>query len=75
MPGVIPEIHNRDLSATFSDFGDSSLIITYIYFIRKSADPREATSKVNFEILRRFSEEGLNFALPAQTVHLKKSDS
>jgi len=75
MPDVIPEMHHKELSATFSDFGSSSLNITYIYFIRKSADIRESTSKVNFEILRRFNEEGLDFAFPSQTVYLENKDS
>jgi MscS family membrane protein len=70
LPDVVLEIHHKDLSATFSDFGDSSLNITYIYFIRKSADIRETISKVNFEILRRFNGAGLDFAYPTQTVYL-----
>jgi MscS family membrane protein len=62
MPNTIKDIHNKDLSATFSDFGDYALIITYIYFIRKSApDVMEATSKVNFEILNQFNQAGINF--------------
>ncbi len=73
LPDVVSEIHHRDLSATFSDFGSSSLNITFIYFIRKPANIREANSKVNFEILRRFNEAGLDFAFPSQTVYLEKS--
>lgn len=73
LPDVVSEIHHRDLSATFSEIGSSSLDITYVYFIRKSANYREATSKVNFEILRSFNEAGLKFALPSQTVYLEKS--
>jgi MscS family membrane protein len=72
LPDKIAEIHHKDLSATFSDFASSSLDITYIYFIRKSANVREANSKVNFEILRCFNEAGLNFAFPSQTVYLEK---
>jgi len=75
LPDEVAEIHHRDLSATFSDFGSSSLDITYIYFIRKSVNTREAASKVNFEILRRFNKAGLNFAFPSQTVYLEKGQS
>jgi MscS family membrane protein len=71
IPDVIPEVHHKDLSATFSEIGNSSFNITYIYFIRKNADIRETNSKVNFEILSRFNKEGLHFALPAQTVYLE----
>jgi MscS family membrane protein len=71
MPKIIPEVSDRDLAATFSDYGDSALLITFIYFIRKPADIRETISKVNFEILRTFNEAGLNFAFPTQTVYLE----
>ena len=30
--------------------------------------------KVNFEILRRFNEAGIDFAFPTQTVHLANDD-
>jgi len=57
--------------AVFSDFGDSALLITYIYYITKGMDIRESTSKVNFEILNRFNNAGLNFAFPTQTVYIE----
>ena len=61
-----------DTIAVFSEFGDSAMILTYIYYIRKSADIRESTSKVNFAILERFSAAQLDFAFPTQTVHIGK---
>jgi MscS family membrane protein len=66
LPDVIPAVRHHDLSAVFSDFGNSSFNITYTYFIRKSADINETTSKVNLEILRRFNEEEVKFAIPLQ---------
>ena len=75
MPSVIKEIDSRGLSATFSDFGDSALLITYIYFIKKtSPDVMESTSKVNFEILEQFNKNGLDFAFPTQTIFVEQSD-
>ncbi|MDR1336846.1 MAG: mechanosensitive ion channel family protein [Tannerella sp.] len=71
IPRAVPEVSDRDLVATFSDYGDSAMLITFIYFIRKPADIRETVSKVNFEILRTFSAAGLNFAFPTQTVYLE----
>jgi MscS family membrane protein len=73
IPQAIPEVTDRDLVATFSEYGDSALLITFIYFIRKQADIRETISKVNFEILRTFNEAGLNFAFPTQTVYLESN--
>ncbi|MDR1103090.1 MAG: mechanosensitive ion channel family protein [Tannerella sp.] len=71
IPRAVPEVSDRELAATFSDYGDSALLITFIYFIRKPADIRETVSRVNFEILRTFNEAGLNFAFPTQTVYLE----
>jgi MscS family membrane protein len=73
IPHSIAEVHKKDLYATFSEFGDSALIITFVYFIRKPADIRETISAVNFEILRVFNEAGLNFAFPTQTVLLENN--
>ncbi|MDR2120119.1 MAG: mechanosensitive ion channel family protein [Tannerella sp.] len=73
IPETVRDVHKRDLYATFSEFGDSALVITFIYFIRKTADIRETVSVVNFEILRAFGEAGLNFAFPTQTIFLENS--
>ncbi|MDR3268504.1 MAG: mechanosensitive ion channel family protein [Tannerella sp.] len=70
IPQTVSDINDKDLVATFSEFGESALIITFVYFIRKQADIRETISKVNFEILRTFSDAGLNFAFPSQTIYL-----
>jgi MscS family membrane protein len=71
MPNRIPGVRDKDFTALFSDFGDSALVITYIYFIRKSADIFDTRSAVNFEILRAFTEAGLSFAFPSRTVYLE----
>lgn len=71
MPGRVSDIRNSDMAAGFFEFGDSALIIRFIYFIRKSADILETRSKVNFEILNAFTQAGLNFAFPSQTVYLE----
>ncbi|MDR0814271.1 MAG: mechanosensitive ion channel [Bacteroidales bacterium] len=57
----------------FSDFGDSALILTYWYYIKKGENNYETTSKVNLEVLSRFNAAGLNFAFPTQTVYLEKT--
>jgi MscS family membrane protein len=72
IPSAVSEVHEKDLCATFSEFGASALTITFVYFIRKQADIRETVSKVNFEILRTFGEAGLNFAFPTHTVYLEQ---
>ncbi|MDR1524704.1 MAG: mechanosensitive ion channel family protein [Tannerella sp.] len=73
MPGRIPGVKERDLVAVFHEFGDSALIIRFIYFIRKQADNLETKSKVNFEILNAFTQAGLDFAFPTQTLYFGNS--
>lgn len=76
IPSTINEIDSKELSATFSDFSDSALIINFVYFIKKSSpDFMESTSRVNLEILTRFNEKGLSFAFPTQTLYIQKEES
>ena len=69
MPDEVSGVKDRDIVACFYEFGDSALIIRFIYFIRKSADILETRSNVNFEILIAFTDAGLHFAYPTQTVY------
>lgn len=59
--------------AFFAGFGDSSLNITFIYYIRKEANIAATQNTMNLEILKRFEAVGLEFAFPTQTVHLAKA--
>ena len=73
MPNRIVEVSDKDLVVSFTNFADSALVITFVYFIRKLADTYEVRSKVNQEILRSFNQAGLNFAYPSQTVYIENS--
>ncbi|MFT5823231.1 MAG: MscS family membrane protein [Crocinitomix sp.] len=53
----------------FNAFGDFSLGIAFIYFIRKEADIFETQTKMNLAILRQFGEHNLDMAFPTQTVY------
>lgn len=75
LPQTIEEINRNNVTVSFSEFGDSALIITFIYFINKSADITQTTSKVNFEILKRFNDAKLDFAFPSQTVYVNKVEN
>jgi len=72
---VLQEINGAEAGVTdepkigFSDFGESSLNIIYIYYIRKEADIIGTQSAVNMEILRRFNAEDLEFAFPTRTLY------
>lgn len=55
----------------FDAFGDSAMIIQYVYYIKKGADIMAAKTTVNMKILERFSEAKLEFAFPSQTIYTK----
>jgi MscS family membrane protein len=53
----------------FTGFGDFSLNISLIYYIKSGEDIFVTQSYINSEILKRFNEEGLEFAFPTQTIY------
>lgn len=64
----------KDVLATFDSFGDFSLNILFVYYIRapRESNTFEETSKVNMAVLEKFNAAGLNFAFPTQTVIVDK---
>ncbi|MFK5855843.1 MAG: mechanosensitive ion channel family protein [Bacteroidota bacterium] len=56
----------------FTAFGDFSLNIRYIYFIKKGSDVFGTKTKVNLEILKQFNDKKLEFAFPTQTLYTVK---
>lgn len=73
MSSKIEYVSPKDLIANFSDFTDSALVITFIYFIENKGDIGKVTSDVNMEILTSFNHAGLNFAFPTQTLYLESN--
>ena len=58
----------------FDSFGDFSLNILFIYWIKKGSPIVPTQDAVNMQILKRFNEAGLNFAFPTQSIYLEKSN-
>jgi len=54
---------------SFTEFGDFSLNILLIYYIKKGADILQTQNDINLEILRQFNAAGLEFAFPTQTLY------
>lgn len=54
---------------SFSEFGASSLNLTFVYYISKGEDIPAVQTAINMAILREFSASGLDFAFPTQTVY------
>jgi len=59
----------ENISIGFDTFGDFSLGILFIYFIKKGEDNLGVQTLMNLAILRRFGEEGLEMAFPTQTIY------
>lgn len=75
MPNKVQNVSPNDIVANFSDFLDSSLVITFIFFIKKEGDIGKVSSDVNMEILSSFNKAGLNFAFPSQTLYVEKTEA
>jgi MscS family membrane protein len=60
---------NEDVVVFFGGFGDSSMNITFIYYIRKGASIAATQNAINMAILRQFNAAKLEFAFPTQTLH------
>ncbi len=71
LPEQIPSMKN-DVVVSFTTFGDFSLGITFIYYIKRRSDIFGTQSDVNLAILKKFNAEGWNFAFPTQTVYTIK---
>ena len=52
--------------AALTGFGESSFKVTFIVFVRKGADYFGTLNCLNLEILKRFAEGGIDFAVPTR---------
>ncbi len=73
MPDKVKYVSKKDMVVSFSEFADSALIITFIYYIEKKGNVAETNTSVNMEILSSYNNAGLNFAFPTQTIYLEKN--
>ena len=73
----VPDINSdpeRPPRVYFSDFNDWALNIYMSYWVRPPDYwlYQEVNERVNFEIMKLFETEGIEFAFPSQTLYLKK---
>lgn len=54
---------------SFTTWGDFSMGIFCVYYIKSDDYILSAQSEINLEILKRFNAEGLEFAFPTQTIY------
>lgn len=71
---ILKKINEENESTTeesvqmFSGYGDFSLNILYIYYIKSGESWWEVPNSMNLAILRQFNEAGLEFAFPTHTI-------
>jgi MscS family membrane protein len=76
----VPEINSDPETPPrvyFSDFNDWALNIYMSYWV-KPPDYwiyHEVNERINFQIMKLFEAEGIEFAFPSQTLYLKKEDN
>jgi len=77
---ILKEIaaNNNDLeenvSTGFNSFGDFSLGIIFIYYIKKDSDILGTQTAINLEILKQFGTHSLDMAFPTQTIYNIKEE-
>ncbi len=64
--------HTQDCVVAFDSFGDFSLNIMMLYWVKKGSPIVATQDMVNMEILRRFNEAKLDFAFPTQSLIIEK---
>lgn len=68
-----PDVDPEFIVVNFSDFGDSSLDITVIYFV-KGIDYKEylaTKERINLAIMRKLEELGLSIAFPTRSIYIE----
>jgi MscS family membrane protein len=66
-----PGVKDEDTAVGFNAFGDFSLGILFIYYIKKGEDNLAVQTAINLEILKQFNAAKLDMAFPTQTVYHK----
>ncbi len=74
IPNKVEYASSKDVLANFTEFADSALVITFIFFIEKKGNNAKVTSDVYLEILTAFNKAGLSFAFPSQTIYIDKEE-
>jgi MscS family membrane protein len=75
----VPEVNTdpeKPPRVYFSDFNDWSLNIYMSYWVKPANYwlYHQVNERVNFEIMKHFEAEKIDFAFPSQTLYVKKSD-
>ena len=61
-------LDSENTSIGFNNFGDFSLGIIFIYYIKSGENILNVQTNINLEILNKFNSEKLDFAFPTHTI-------
>ncbi len=64
--------HTQDCVVAFDSFGDFSLNIVVIYWIKSGSPIAKTNDEINMQILKEFNQNKLEFAFPTQTIVVQK---
>ncbi len=65
--------HTQDAVIAFDSFGDFSLNVLVLYWIKKGSPIVKIQDEINIQILTKFNKKKLNFAFPTQSIVLEKN--
>ncbi len=74
---IVKDIQDIEIgNIVFDELSSSSLNFTIIYYVLDGDYNKHLNIKdyINFEIIKKFKENNINFAFPSQTVYVKQSE-
>lgn len=71
-----PDVSTRyEPRIRFSNFGESSLDFTLLYWSLRLLDAEDLKSEIRFEINKRFRDENIEIPFPQRDLHFKSNDT
>ena len=73
LPGQVNGVNMDEVTAVFSEYGDSALVLKFTYHINSDGNVLTTPSEMNLKILETFNAAGFEFAFPTQTVYIHEN--
>lgn len=76
LPAKIKDVSKdpSNVTAVFSEYADSALVLNFYYYIEKQGDILNVMSEMNLAILESFDSAGLEFAFPTRTLYVHREE-
>lgn len=74
LPAQVKDVspNPSDITAVFTEYADSALILNFYYYIEKQGDILGVQSEMNTAILSAFDQADIHFAFPTRTVYVQQ---